>query len=85
MGLREIEGTVPTTSRPSAGSAAPSPASDRLVFDPSWLGDVPPPARPLLMFDGRCPFCRAAARLVASIDRGGRLALLSRDDDAAAP
>jgi predicted DCC family thiol-disulfide oxidoreductase YuxK len=37
------------------------------------------------MFDGGCPFCRAAARLVARIDHGGRLALLSRDDDAAAP
>jgi len=25
---------------------------DRYVFDPSWLGDVPPPRRPLLLFDG---------------------------------
>jgi hypothetical protein len=25
---------------------------DRFVFDPSWLGDVPPPRRPLLLFDG---------------------------------
>jgi predicted DCC family thiol-disulfide oxidoreductase YuxK len=58
---------------------------ERFVFDPSWLGDVPPPARPLLMFDGGCPFCRAAARLVERIDRTGRLALLSRDDEAAAP
>jgi hypothetical protein len=24
----------------------------RFVFDPSWLGDVPPPRRPLLLFDG---------------------------------
>jgi len=25
---------------------------DRYVFDPSWLGEVPPPRRPLLLFDG---------------------------------
>jgi predicted DCC family thiol-disulfide oxidoreductase YuxK len=58
---------------------------DRFVFERSWLGDVPPPRRPLLMFDGGCPFCRAAARLVARLDRKKRLALLSRDDEAAAP
>jgi predicted DCC family thiol-disulfide oxidoreductase YuxK len=58
---------------------------DRFVFDASWLGDVPPPRRPLLLFDGGCPLCRWAARLVARLDRGERLALLSRDDDAAAP
>jgi predicted DCC family thiol-disulfide oxidoreductase YuxK len=58
---------------------------DRHVIDASWLGDVPPPQRPLLLFDGGCPFCRAAARLVARLDRGGRLAMLDRDDDAAAP
>jgi predicted DCC family thiol-disulfide oxidoreductase YuxK len=34
---------------------------------------------------GSCPFCRAAARLVARLDRNQRLALLSRDDDAATP
>ena len=55
------------------------------MFGPSWLGDVPPPRRPLLMFDGGCPFCRAAARLVERLDRGERLALLSRDDEAATP
>jgi predicted DCC family thiol-disulfide oxidoreductase YuxK len=77
--------TLPFIVGNNAGSAIPSRARDRLVFDPSWLGDVPPPARPLLMFDGRCPFCRAAARLVARVDHRGRLALLSRDDDAAAP
>jgi predicted DCC family thiol-disulfide oxidoreductase YuxK len=37
------------------------------------------------LFDGGCPFCRAAARLVARLDRGERLAMLDRDDDAAAP
>ena len=58
---------------------------ERFVFEASWLGDVPPPARPLLMFDGGCPFCRASARLVSRLDRGGRLAMLSRDDEAAAP
>jgi predicted DCC family thiol-disulfide oxidoreductase YuxK len=58
---------------------------DRFVFDPSWLGDVPPPRRPLLLFDGGCPFCRALARLVARLDRKERLVLLSRDDEEAAP
>ncbi len=88
----------PSTSRPSRASfphagpvtiasrpAARVPPMDRFVFDASWLGDVPPPRRPLLLFDGGCPLCRWAARLVARLDRGERLALLSRDDDAAAP
>jgi predicted DCC family thiol-disulfide oxidoreductase YuxK len=57
----------------------------RFEFDPTWLGDVPPPRRPLLLFDGGCPFCRFLARLVARLDRRQRLALLSRDDEAAAP
>ena len=55
------------------------------MIDPSWLGETSPPQRPLLLFDGGCPFCRAAARLVARLDRGERLAMLDRDDDAAAP
>lgn len=38
-----------------------------------------------MMFDGGCPFCRASARLVARLDGKERLALLSRDDEAAAP
>jgi len=25
---------------------------DRFVFERSWLGKVPPPRRPLLLFDG---------------------------------
>jgi predicted DCC family thiol-disulfide oxidoreductase YuxK len=58
---------------------------ERYVIDPSWLAEVSPPKRPLLLFDGGCPFCRAAARLVARLDRGERLAMLERDDDAAAP
>jgi predicted DCC family thiol-disulfide oxidoreductase YuxK len=58
---------------------------DRYVIQPSWLEDASPPNRPLLLFDGGCPFCRAAARLVARLDRGQRLAMLDRDDDAAAP
>jgi predicted DCC family thiol-disulfide oxidoreductase YuxK len=58
---------------------------DRHVIDASWLGSIPPPQRPLLLFDGGCPFCRASARLVARLDRGGRLAMLDRDDDAATP
>jgi predicted DCC family thiol-disulfide oxidoreductase YuxK len=58
---------------------------DRHVIHPSWLGAVSPPERPLLLFDGGCPFCRAAARLVARLDRRERLAMLDRDDDAASP
>jgi predicted DCC family thiol-disulfide oxidoreductase YuxK len=58
---------------------------DRYIFEPSWLGDVPRPHRPLLLFDGGCPFCRALARLIARLDGTDRLALLSRDDEAAAP
>jgi predicted DCC family thiol-disulfide oxidoreductase YuxK len=56
----------------------------RYVIDPWWLGDVSPPRRPLLLFDGGCPFCRALARVVARLDRCGRLAMLDRDDAAAA-
>jgi predicted DCC family thiol-disulfide oxidoreductase YuxK len=55
------------------------------VIHPSWLGETPPPKRALLLFDGGCPFCRAAARLVARLDPGERLAMLDRDDAAAAP
>jgi predicted DCC family thiol-disulfide oxidoreductase YuxK len=58
---------------------------ERYVIDPSWLRGVPPPARPLLLFDGGCPFCRATARLLARVDRSERLAMLDRDDAAAAP
>jgi predicted DCC family thiol-disulfide oxidoreductase YuxK len=57
--------------------------ADRYVLHSSWLGDAAPPQRPLLLFDGGCPFCRAAARLVARLDRDGRLAMLDRDDNAA--
>ena len=55
------------------------------MIGPSWLGDESPPRRPLLLFDGGCPFCRASARLVARLDRGRRLAMLDRDDAAATP
>ena len=58
---------------------------DRYVIGSSWLEGASPPQRPLLLFDGGCPFCRAAARLVARLDRAGRLAMLDRDDEAAAP
>ena len=57
----------------------------RYVIDPSWLGETSPPERPLLLFDGGCTFCRAAARVVAGLDRAKRLAMLDRDDHAAAP
>ena len=42
------------------------------------------PRRPLLLYEGECPFCRAAARLVARIDRRQELALLPFDDPEAA-
>jgi predicted DCC family thiol-disulfide oxidoreductase YuxK len=58
---------------------------ERYVIDASWLEGVPAPRRPLLLFDGGCPFCRATARLIARLDRGQRLAMLDRDDEAAAP
>lgn len=58
---------------------------ERYVFDPTWLDGVPPPERPLLLFDGGCPFCRATARVIARLDRARRLAMLDRDDEAAAP
>ena len=59
--------------------------ADRYEIHPSWLGDAEPPQRPLLLFDGGCPFCRAAVRFVARLDRDRRLAMLDRDDDAASP
>ena len=42
------------------------------------------PARPLLLYDGDCRFCRFAARAIARLDRAGRFALLPFDDPAAA-
>ena len=42
------------------------------------------PARPVLLYDGDCRFCRFAARAIARLDRGGRFALLPFDDPAAA-
>jgi predicted DCC family thiol-disulfide oxidoreductase YuxK len=43
------------------------------------------PSRPLILFQGRCRFCRAAARAVAWIDRTEELALLSFEVPEAAP
>ncbi|MDQ3962562.1 MAG: DUF393 domain-containing protein [Actinomycetota bacterium] len=53
------------------------------------VGTDPPPharlARPLVLYKGSCPFCRASARLIERLDRDQRLALLPFDDaDAAA-
>jgi predicted DCC family thiol-disulfide oxidoreductase YuxK len=39
--------------------------------------------RPVLLYDGGCRFCRWAARVVASFDRGGKLAFLPFDDEEA--
>lgn len=36
--------------------------------------------RPVLLYDGGCRVCRFAARAVAALDRGGRLALLPLED-----
>jgi predicted DCC family thiol-disulfide oxidoreductase YuxK len=44
-----------------------------------------PPIRPVLLYDGECRFCRWSARVVARIDRSGRLALLPFQDDEAPP
>jgi predicted DCC family thiol-disulfide oxidoreductase YuxK len=40
-------------------------------------------ARPVLLYDGGCRFCRFAARVVATVDRRGVLALLSLEDASA--
>lgn len=39
--------------------------------------------RPVLLYDSGCRFCRFAARVVARLDRGERLAFLPLDDPAA--
>ncbi|HWC14742.1 MAG TPA: DUF393 domain-containing protein [Actinomycetota bacterium] len=41
--------------------------------------------RPVVLYNGNCPFCRATARLVARLDRGGRVAFLPFDDPEAEP
>jgi predicted DCC family thiol-disulfide oxidoreductase YuxK len=43
------------------------------------------PVRPVLLYDADCRFCRFAARAVAWLDRGERLAFLPLDDPAAVP
>ena len=40
-----------------------------------------PLARPLLLYEHTCRFCAWAARVVAALDRDGRLALLSMNTD----
>jgi predicted DCC family thiol-disulfide oxidoreductase YuxK len=40
-------------------------------------------SRPVLLYDTGCRLCRWAARLVVSLDRRRRLALLGLEDDAA--
>ena len=42
-------------------------------------------ARPVVLYDGDCRFCRFAARLVERLDRRRRLAFLPLDDPAAEP
>jgi predicted DCC family thiol-disulfide oxidoreductase YuxK len=39
--------------------------------------------RPVLFYDGECRFCRASARVVASLDRKGSIAMLPFDDPSA--
>jgi predicted DCC family thiol-disulfide oxidoreductase YuxK len=43
-----------------------------------------PLERPLILYQDRCPVCRASARLLERLDKRGRLALLPFDDPAAA-
>lgn len=40
--------------------------------------------RPVLLYDSGCRVCRFTARLVQRLDRGGRLAFLPLEDEAAA-
>jgi predicted DCC family thiol-disulfide oxidoreductase YuxK len=40
-------------------------------------------ARPVLLYDAGCRLCRFAARVVATLDRGGGLALLGLEDASA--
>ena len=40
-------------------------------------------ARPVLLYDAGCRLCRFAARVVAELDRGRRLALLGLEDASA--
>ena len=42
-------------------------------------------ARPVLLYSGTCRFCRWAARLVATLDRGEQLAFLPLAEEAADP
>lgn len=46
---------------------------------------TPPIERPLVLYKGTCPFCRASARFLARLDRHERLALLPFEDADAAP
>lgn len=41
--------------------------------------------RPIVLYNGNCPFCRATARLVERLDRGGRVAFLPFHDPDAEP
>src|SRR3712207_6592443 len=41
--------------------------------------------RPLVLYKGSCPFCRATARTIARLDKRERLAMLPFDDADAAP
>ncbi len=56
---------------------APSPVSGAVARRGSLT-------RPLLLYEDRCPFCRAAARLVARLDTHERLSILPFDDPEAA-
>jgi predicted DCC family thiol-disulfide oxidoreductase YuxK len=42
-------------------------------------------ARPVLLYEAGCPFCRWAATVVAGLDRRGDIALLAMESDEAAP
>ncbi len=45
----------------------------------------PPLQRPLVLYKGTCPFCRALARLIDRLDNKQQLALLPFEDADAAP
>lgn len=54
-----------------------------VAADPSSIG--PALHRPVVLYMGSCPFCRATARLMRRLDRHDRLAFLPFDDADAQP
>lgn len=47
--------------------------------EPSLLPEEHRPARPLLLYESNCPFCRRMAALVARLDRDEQIAMIPYD------